>query len=543
MLNIRSVDDQSYEEIVTEAKERLPWLCPAWTDHNAHDPGVTLLELMAWYKELQQFYMDQTTPALRRRMLELAGCAPLRAQRAECGIEIAPDDPGRPRFSRLKNEQGTEFELLEPVPEKRCMLVRTMVESRSTGRRLELGSLIDGGVSFRPFRFGGMPDTELLLGFSDKPEREIRIWCEVEQPDGTERNRPAADSVQPRTLVWKPEGCGAVKPLRDETWALSWSGYITLPVPKKWVPGEDGLFWLRLREKEQGCEGEVRLKGFSMNRYRCAQQRSRAKSYAFRIGDAADQTVTLASAQAAGALERVFLRRPEGWERVERYEELTDGTGAERSFTLDGSGSAQDGRENLIVVCCDAAYAIRLSFSSHGLPEESFFLDLGGQYAMGLTLVCPTLAEDGVVRPAFWHEVDDLSVCSKRDRVFVLDQRRESIRFGDGAHGCVPAPGEILVAELSLSRCAAGNISQDAGLYFESDGTRVPNSNARGGRDPETPEEAGVRLRRRLRDTSKCETAEEYERCARNPPGLRVACAKALPDCDAYPNGLRRRSA
>lgn len=62
MLIPRRLDDQSYADIVAEAEARLPWLCPVWTDHNAHDPGITLLELMAWYKELQQYHMDQITP-------------------------------------------------------------------------------------------------------------------------------------------------------------------------------------------------------------------------------------------------------------------------------------------------------------------------------------------------------------------------------------------------------------------------------------------------------------------------------------------------
>ena len=47
-----------------------------WTDHNAHDPGITLLELMAWYKEMQQYQMDQMTPAVQRKLLELLDCSP-----------------------------------------------------------------------------------------------------------------------------------------------------------------------------------------------------------------------------------------------------------------------------------------------------------------------------------------------------------------------------------------------------------------------------------------------------------------------------------
>ena len=73
MLVSRRLDDQQYADIVQEAKGRLPWLCPVWTDHNAHDPGITIIELMAWYKEMQQYHMDQVTPAIQRSLLELVG--------------------------------------------------------------------------------------------------------------------------------------------------------------------------------------------------------------------------------------------------------------------------------------------------------------------------------------------------------------------------------------------------------------------------------------------------------------------------------------
>ena len=72
MLVSRRLDDQRYDEIVAQAEGRLPWLCPVWTDHNAHDPGITILELMAWYKEMQQYHMNQFTDALRYKLLKLA---------------------------------------------------------------------------------------------------------------------------------------------------------------------------------------------------------------------------------------------------------------------------------------------------------------------------------------------------------------------------------------------------------------------------------------------------------------------------------------
>ena len=95
MLKARNLDDQTYEEIVQAAEVRLPWLCPVWTDHNAHDPGITILELMAWYKELQQYHMNQFTDELRCKLLKLAGITRRPAVPARCAVELGPEAPER----------------------------------------------------------------------------------------------------------------------------------------------------------------------------------------------------------------------------------------------------------------------------------------------------------------------------------------------------------------------------------------------------------------------------------------------------------------
>ena len=59
MLPVISLDDERFEEIVDKARKMIPNLYPEWTDHNYHDPGITMLELFAWLKEIQQFHMDQ----------------------------------------------------------------------------------------------------------------------------------------------------------------------------------------------------------------------------------------------------------------------------------------------------------------------------------------------------------------------------------------------------------------------------------------------------------------------------------------------------
>jgi len=73
LLNLPVLDDQRFEDIVTEAKKRIPQLCAEWTDFNEHDPGITLIELFAWYKQMQQYHLDQITADHLRMFLKLMG--------------------------------------------------------------------------------------------------------------------------------------------------------------------------------------------------------------------------------------------------------------------------------------------------------------------------------------------------------------------------------------------------------------------------------------------------------------------------------------
>ena len=537
MLRYRTLDDQRYEDIVAEAKGRLPWLCPAWTDHNAHDPGITILELMAWYKEMQQYQMDRLTPALERALLELAGTRPEREKPAECAVDFPPDAPERPERARLTSPEGTAFELAEPVPARRPKLERTLI--RRGDELLDAAEFLETGTAFAPFAFDG----GLLLGFSRRPEGSLRLWFRVETPAGATRNPPDKDSEPPRELVWELEGVGAVTPLRDETFALSWSGAVALPAPKAWRQGRDGLWWLYVRQERAGCEEQARLSGISAGRYRAVQRETVSNAYAFAVRPESGQVIELDDAFSRTAALTLFLRADGGWTRLENdkfsLRKEGPGLGKEglsthgRRVNVDASGAADDGKPNLLVVCQDPLKAADLRLKAHGKPGEELWLDTEGKTVLteNFSLLCQTLYRDGVVRPAMWKLTDALSSCGPRDRVFAWDAERELIRFGDGNHGAVPCHGSVVVMNLSLSLCGRGNLPEGQSLAFP-DGETVRNSAAYGGQDREALWQCRARLLRRLARTVKCASAEDYARCAKATPGLRVAGAKALPGFD-----------
>ena len=113
MLPILSLDDERFEEIVEKARKMIPNLSPDWTDYNYHDPGITIIELLAWLKELQQFHMDQIGPLHVRKYLMLLGESvrgriPATARLTADCLEDELVLPGGSRFYA----SGIEFESL-----------------------------------------------------------------------------------------------------------------------------------------------------------------------------------------------------------------------------------------------------------------------------------------------------------------------------------------------------------------------------------------------------------------------------------------------
>ncbi|MCL2698115.1 MAG: hypothetical protein FWE74_08555 [Oscillospiraceae bacterium] len=76
MLKQINLDDRSYDELLKEAVEQIPKYCDGWTDFNAHDPGITFLELFAWLTEQQRYHLNRITDEHRLKYLKLLGVAP-----------------------------------------------------------------------------------------------------------------------------------------------------------------------------------------------------------------------------------------------------------------------------------------------------------------------------------------------------------------------------------------------------------------------------------------------------------------------------------
>src|SRR3954447_13489028 len=94
-LTLPRLDDRRWADLVGEGRSLLPLYAPGWTDHNLHDPGITLMELFAWVAEMDLYRLDRVPAAHIRKFLALLGFAPLPPAGAEValGARLASGGP------------------------------------------------------------------------------------------------------------------------------------------------------------------------------------------------------------------------------------------------------------------------------------------------------------------------------------------------------------------------------------------------------------------------------------------------------------------
>src|SRR5260370_6414751 len=75
------IDNRQYDDIVAEARTRIERYTPEWTDVNDNEPGMTMVQLLAWMTDLLIYRLGQVPELNYLKFLELIG------------IELNPAEP------------------------------------------------------------------------------------------------------------------------------------------------------------------------------------------------------------------------------------------------------------------------------------------------------------------------------------------------------------------------------------------------------------------------------------------------------------------
>jgi hypothetical protein len=167
-----AVDDTDFATLVTQVRALIPALAPTWTDFNLSDPGITLLELMAFIADAQIYSLGRLRQDERRGYAELMGVRP-RGPIPARGV-LWPESPAAPGAHGMFLQSNTAA--IAPGDSPNCtfdagiwytpaQLIRLTMRAPD-GTEQDLTAVNDRpGATFAPFGAAASPGSELRLRF------------------------------------------------------------------------------------------------------------------------------------------------------------------------------------------------------------------------------------------------------------------------------------------------------------------------------------------------------------------------------------------
>jgi predicted phage baseplate assembly protein len=494
-----SLCDDSREAVLEELNGLTESFTPEWTNRSTGDAGTALLKL----------FSEELEPVLERlnvlpenafiQFLITAGVQMQPPTPAEALVQFAVADGAT---QQIPIPQG--FQMSAPAAGGGDPVVFETSRSISAvpGTLKEIYAFEHGfyrsidptteDVAFLPFGKRPQPGLALFLGISASPDvdmgRQLSIGFDMQGPSGlpapvsTGGATPLPAPLAPY-LEWSILDGASFQPakiLQDETNGLLSSGIVSLEIPAEWKPGIPSgaadtkpLFWLRLQLVYGTYARPPELLSVKLNMARVIAVRT--------IYD----EVLAPVANTRGSAMRLS-----------------------QTPVLPGS---------LILEVDDTA---DLSFK--------------GSSPLSLASSATTQRASAGTIDLTWKEVDDLSMFSSDDKVYVLDSASGLVHFGDGVHGKVLPPGfrnvharSYQVGGGQAGAVAAGKISNLINSIPFLTGVKNPRP-ATGGMDAETPRQAAQRGPEELRAHGRVVAPADYEVLALRATGAQVARALAV---------------
>jgi predicted phage baseplate assembly protein len=502
-----TLDDRTFEQLVAEAKRRIPGYTPEWTDLNDSDPGMTLVQLFAWLSEMIIWRLNRVPEKNFVKFLELIGIEqePPSAARAELTFKLTaknlPDAVIIP--------QGTRVALAEQVDGK-PVIFETDDNFHAVSAELTHVQSFDGaryeivteafrvpGKFFYPFGPQPQRNSALYIGFDESfpPNAPVTLTVHaftadlIEEgkgikayfpssttDDASNRNQGTPTSESPPAIaVWEYWAGDEAKwrPLtgvRDNTATLTKTGTFVFDPPTGFVSTKIGLlrkdddpprFWLRYR------------------------------------------------------IDQILGR---GFEVVPRIEDVV---------------------LNTISAINAVTITDELLGASRGTPNQKFRLA-----NTPILLDRFDLQVDEGEGFQSWQMVRDFAASKRNDRHFTLSPATGEVTFGNGDQGKIPGRlTETSDPEQDLPNVKAANYRWGGGAGGNAGANKITSlessvpfvesvTNLRpaiGGQDQETVDHAKLRAPESIRSRSRAVTGEDFEFLARQTPGARIRRARALP--------------
>ncbi len=514
------LDDRSWQELRDELVRRIPVYTPEWTDHNASDPGIALLELFAYLGENLLFRFNQIPEATRLAFLRLLDI-PLRPARPAHGLVTATTRSGAGTLVETGAEAKAGDVAFETTGEVHVWPLDAVAAVRLRSREPATPEEMDFAGAAALARGGLGPD-------------EVPAYYEVVALP-TDPAAPGATPVDAGAAVdgmlWL-----AVKATRyTDPGALGGAILNVGFLPEPTVASMDDV---------EPCPGEVDATPAPGMVWQASAGVSGGGDPVYKrlevVGDGTrgltrEGVVRLQLPREATALAGIPQPDPDLAGTGDFPPVLEDLADDDVLFWIRVGRS--DGARPLGAVRWLGLNAVPVRQSVKARPE---YLGGGdGQPGQEASLVhAPVLEgtlaleveEAGAWRR--WTAVDGFQASGPDDRHYVLDPEAGTVRFGDGLRGRPPQIGErIRAVEYRWGGGTAGNVAAGKVSRFP-DHPDLKAANVMpttGGAEAETVDDALERIPGELRRRDRAVTRGDFRELALQTPGVQVGRAETIP--------------
>jgi predicted phage baseplate assembly protein len=395
-----------FQDFVEIGRARLPSLAPDWTDHNAHDPGITLMELLAWTAEAQLYSLATLRRDERMAYGALLGLT-ASGTRGARGL-IWPDrlDAASPVRTFLKNVVLAEDAVINVLdgetptfrPVHKLLWVPgriTKLETRGPKGRTTDHTITNerGGLPFLPF--GELTGRREVLALTFECRDNLGLF-------GLKRQ-------EMKGALW-PIGVLVAPPYGDtEALSATQSGRSSLSAM---LVTDDGRFALKIAS--DSTEGLLTTGVLLLDLDKVPSPANKLNEFT------------------------IEFRSPRGFARPPRVLRIEP-----------NAIPIQQGRT-----------FVREPHVANGLPDWTFRLDVEGlRFSSGEEPI--KLEVDEPASLATWTRCDRLSEHGPDGKVYQLDVKTGELTFGNGVNGRIPPAGSQALVTYSVSDGEKGEVARN----------------------------------------------------------------------------------
>jgi predicted phage baseplate assembly protein len=577
-----NLDDRRWTDLLDEGRALIPVYSPSWTDHNESDPGITIMEMLAWITEGDIYRANRIPDAHVLAFLALIGVVPNPPIPAFSPVQFVLKSAASQQFLPATIELNAlmvdgklgKFRLRSQLSVLPAVLASVQVQSGGKfrdatgdwthakpicvfgsnpqpGDALYLGfagTLNPGDVLGVYFRFQGDASHAERQRILDELQSRIDA-CAAWETCGTQSPAPAVTELPPHhsaTVVWEvqtQQDVWQTLDATDDTRSMTLSGSVSLTIPAPPLALRTGVAAGLLRYiRCRFVSGSLDLAPVALRILENAAEAEQA-SPVWERWAIAPGVVAIGAPPAPG--------QP-SWLRL--------GFDASDRIAILDFGSVAPGAIRIVVLAYKPATAtlpgsltveaVRIGTGT-GAPNQLY--QLTGPELLVQSFTLYTLESDG---PRSWSAVASFVDSGGADTSYIIDAGGGEVLFGNGQNGRVPSAGTPILAVARITNGAAGNAAagaictldagpHNAALLDVAAATAklqiIQNPDAAtGGAEQETISHAEGRAGQLLDKPERAVTLSDCETLALTTPGTTIARAAAIAN---YCRGLQCYSA